>query len=346
VKRRLWTQERLAALLVALTLAPACNNSGTPDKPAEGGVEDLTIVVEADKSRIMQEEQSLQQKRDSVQAETDRLAKERAEVDQKLASLSKKDKKQRDELEAESRRLAEEDKRIRDNAKSFEQERSKLDDDKTKLLERISKMTATKGGLTIEQREQAIAQREKDVAAREKAVAEREKGLGTREGEVTKRLADVSKALDALQAGGGFTKTVVVNQSSPSSAPSGGNATKATAQKAQKAVRTAMDAKGLLSEDLPPTAKEMQQAGNEALENKDFASAQSSFGDLLGVIDSIQINRAFIEAKMQRVRKIAEKKQLSDEGRSLLDEISNAFADGRYDRANRKINQALALISK
>ncbi len=339
--RRQFVRARPVVLGLALGFIFACKGSDEAEESAEGGVEDLTIVVEADKSRILQEEQSLQEKRVGVEQETARLAKERADIEAKLASLSKKDKKQRDELEAQEKKLADEERRIRENTKNFESERAKLDEEKTKLLDRISKLTATKGGMTIEQREAALAQREKDVALREKAVADREGKIAAREGEVGKRLTELASAMQGM--GGTVTKTIVVNNTSAASAPAGG-ATKASAQKVQKQVRGAMDAKGLLGDDLPPTAKELLGAGNEAMENKDYGSAQQSFTDLLGVIESIQINRAFIEGKMQRANKIAQKKQLNDEGKGLLDEISNSAADGRYDRANRKLNQLLALI--
>ena len=132
--------------------------------------QDLTIVVEADKSRILQEEQSLQQKRATFEEERERLAREKSDIEQKLSTLSKKDKRQREELEQQQKRLADEEKKVRERQASFEGEREKLEEEKSKLLERISKMTATRGGLTIEQREQGIAQREKDVAEREARV--------------------------------------------------------------------------------------------------------------------------------------------------------------------------------
>ena len=138
-------------------------------------------------------------------------------------------------------------------------------------------MTATKGGLTIEQREQLIAQREKDVAVREKAVAERERGLAAREGEVTKRLADATRAISDLQSLGGVTKTVVVNQSSSPTTASA-QVTRASVLKLQKQVRSAMDQKGLLMDDLPPAAKDAHKSANEAIENKDYASAHESDG--------------------------------------------------------------------
>jgi hypothetical protein len=334
---RSWHSPVLSLVLVTL---PACGMFGGGSEQTSAPVnEDLTIVVEADKSRILQEEQSLQQKKQSFEQERERLSKERSDVEQKLSSLSKKDKRQREELEAQQKRLADEERRVRERASTFENERQKLEDDKNKLLDRISKMTATKGGLTIEQREQAIAQREKDVAEREHRVAQRE-------AEASNRIAELSKVLAELQASGGLTKTVVVNN--PTVAPSGGGGggNRASALKMQKQVRSGLDSKGLLLDDLPQSARELYKNGNEAFEAKDFDSATQSYSELAGIIDGIQINRAFVEAKMLRINKMSEKKQLDAKGQGLLQEISDASTEGRWDRANKKINQVLALLQK
>lgn len=313
----------------------------------EGGVEDLTIVVEADKSRILQEEQSLQQKRDSVEKEQERLAQERDDVEKKLATLSKKDKKQREELEAEQRRLDEEEQSIRERSRSFESERQKLDEEKTQLLDRISKMTATRGGLTIEQREQLIAQREKTVGEREQALAVREAKVAAREAEASERIAAMTRAMTELQAAGGLARTVV---SSPAPAPTLGapTATRATADKARRLARARMDVKGVLLDDLPPATKAAWQAGNKALDEKDYASALESFGEVERIVEGIAVNADFVKAKMGRVNRDAAAKKTDETMQKqiagLVADVSDAMTDGRYDRANRKINQIVALL--
>lgn len=334
-------------LVLTLGLAPGCG-AKDKDKPADdSGVEDLTIVVEADKSRILQEEQSLATKREGFEKERARLARDRADVEQRLATLSKKDKKQRDELEKEQKRLEEEDRRVRDRAKSFEAERQKLDDDKNKLLERISRMTATKGGLTIEQREQMIAQREKDVSIREKDVAAREARAAGREAEAGRRLEDLTKQIADLQAGGGLgvTKTVVVSGGGGAAATA---ANKVTVDKARRTAKARMDQKGILLEDLPAASRTLWQNAVKAQEEKDYASALESFSEVDAVVAGIVVNGDFVKAKMGRVNRDAAKQ--SDEAaqkqiNGLLAEVSDAMTEGRYDRANRKINQIVALLA-
>ncbi len=340
----------LAALgFVALALAaPACKKDKAAAGQDDSSVQDLTIVVEADKSRILQEEQSLQQKKDSFEKDRERLGKERADIEQKLATLSKKDKRQREELESQQKKLEEEDRRVRERARSFDADRQKLDDEKTKLLDRISKMTATRGGLSIEQREQMIAAREQELATREAKVAEREARAAAREAEASRRLEEFTKALGDIQASGGLgvTKTVVVSSPGGGGAPA---ATRASAEKARKQAKARMDQKGILLDDLPPATKALWQNANKALDEKDYASAAESFAEVDSVTGGIAVNGDFVKAKMGRVNRDAAKK--TDEGSqkqiaALLAEVSDAMTEGRYDRANRKINQIVALLGE
>src|SRR5688572_13344008 len=84
-------------MLGAAILVGGCEEEAAEEQEQ---TEDLTIVVEADKSRILQEEQALSQQREAVESEQDRLKRERQEVEEKLATLSKKDRKTREKLEA------------------------------------------------------------------------------------------------------------------------------------------------------------------------------------------------------------------------------------------------------
>lgn len=339
---------RLIGVGSALCLAAGGCDSIAPE---EEEVEDLTIVVEADKSRILEEEQALANKRSEMESERERLSRERDEVAVKLASLSKKDRKSRDKLEAEQRRLEDEEKNVRERARTFEAERAKLDREKTELLERIATLTKRgTGGLTIEQREAQIARREKDIARREEAVAKREAKLAGRETQANTTLQELSTLLEELKAGGG-TKTVIVNAPSTSSGSGPGAAstvTRAQAQKAQRSLRSRMDAKGILMDDLPPTAKTLLSQGNDFLGNKDFSEAVAAFEEAEGIVEGIPIDQKFLQAKMGRLNRAVKNKQLDEKDtkkvEGLLAEVSNAFADGRYDRANKKANQINALV--
>ena len=257
------------------------------------------------------------------------------------APRSKKDKKARAKLEADESRIADEEKRLRDRFKSFESERDKLEEEKTALLERISKLTQTKGGLTIGQREELIAQREKAVAKREEALAVREKAVAQREKESGKTLQDLQQVLAGLQASGGATRTVIVNSPTPSS-----GASKTSVEKQQKNIKAKMAKKGLLIEDLPPTARELDNSARSATTNKDYDAATESYNNLEAMIDNTVINQAFVKGKFTRLeRDVAGKGKGSDKKMaSLLQEVSALFTEGRWDTANRKINQMYGLL--
>jgi hypothetical protein len=66
--------------------------------------------------------------------------------------------------------------------------------------------------------------------------------------------------------------------------------------------------------------------------------------DLQAAVDSIQVNRDFVSAKFTRVQKLAGKNN-DPQAVKLLQEVSDAMTDGRFDKANKKINLMLALLS-
>lgn len=308
-------------------------------------VEDLTIVVEQDKSRILEEEAELQKRRQSVQAERARLENERVDVARKLASLSKKDRKQRQRLEQAEKQILSEQRKLQQKLSSFEGERDKLAQDKTRLLERIARLTQTKGGLTLAQREELIGERERDVARREAQLARRERAVAEREAEVGVRLTDAERLLSGLKTGVGRG---VPAPGGPSS--SAATASRSSVLKLQRDVRQTMQSKGILTNDLPPSSRPLDGQAAQAIRAKDYASAQQSLTSLQGVLRTIDINQAFVQAKMTRMNKVYQGAVAKlNEGQQkkvlgLLDDVSDSFSDGRYDRANRKINQIYAML--
>ena len=314
-----------------------------------GNVEDVTIVVEADKSRILQEETALKARRQEFETERARVEREREEIAEKLSSISKKDKSQRDKLESAEKELNDQQKRLRDRSESFEGDRAKLEQEKSKLLERIGKMTATRGGLTVEQREEAIARREA-------AVAQREKDVAKREADAARGLTDIRSMMDEVRTGVSAAKAAAAQGAAapqPRSSTAGGEpATKVSVAKQQKTIRSKMDTKGILGEDLPATVRDLDANAGSAVSSKDYASAAEAFSQLSQAVDSIAINHAFVQAKMARINRQFEEKKVGnsiDDSKqkkiqTLLAEASDSFSDGRYDRANKKINQIYGIL--
>jgi hypothetical protein len=339
---------RLGPALLGLTLcvtSVACHKKGDgaaeESGDAAGGVEDVTIRVEADKSRILQEENALKARQHDFETDKARLERERAEIEEKKATVSQADKASREKLEAAERALAEEQKALKEKSDKSEADRAKLEAEKTELLERISKMTQTKGGLTLEQREEAIARRERDVAQRERDVAQRER-------EAARGLADVGKLLEEVRGGVSGLKATALTKAPPSAASA--NATKATVTKVEKGVHARMETKGILLDDLPPTIRDLSNTAAAAANGHDYAAAQDALAQVQQTVDAIAINHAFVQAKMARINRQFEDKKVSvDEAKQkkiqgLLAEASDSFSDGRYDRANKKINQIFGLL--
>ena len=330
----------LAAPLALATLAVGCKDS---EKPGSGNapVEEMSIVVEADKTRILEEEQTLKKERATVEEEQTRLERERAEVSERLASLSKKDKSQRDKLEADQRRLTDEETRLNARLRSFQDDRDKLERDKNVLLEKIGRLEQPKGTQTIQQREETMAKRERDLARREADLAAREKSVAERESEVGKNLRDAQ----SLLSNAGNTRTVVV--AAAPAAVATANPTSASVGALRREVMRKMEYRGLLPDDLPPTARELDQEARSSLKSKDFGGAQEALVKLDKAVDGVVVNSAFVQGKMTRINRTFASTKL-DSGRStqvqkLLSEFGELATDGRWDRANQKANQMVAV---
>ena len=243
--------------------------------------------------------------------------------------------------------MAAQEAKLNEKTRTIDSEHDKLLQEKTRLLDRIGKLAQNQGSLTVTQREEAMAAREQRLAERERQVAEREKAVASREAEVGTRLDEAQKVLSGLQ-----SASTLVRTAAPSAAATGAakEATRQSATKLQQKVRAKMDAKGILADDLPPGERDLEGSGRQAIEGKDYAAATDALMRLEGVVDSIDVNQAFVQAKMTRINKMYQGKMDSlDEARrkkvlGLLEEVSDSFSDGRYDRANKKINQIYTVL--
>jgi hypothetical protein len=296
--------------------------------------EDLTIVVEQDRSRIMEEEKRLASQQEQAERERLRLANERSGIERQLATLSKQDRALRDKLEADQKRVADAEKKLRDDGKRVDTDREKLEKDKNQLLARIGALTQSKGTMTPAEREEAIARREQLVAQREAAVAEREK-------EAAERITQLTAIFTELQKNGGAMRAVPAGASSGASA-----ASRASVSKIQRDIDGVMRAKGILSDDLPASTRAAQTAGNEAFSAKDYATAQLSFKEVYDAVAAQEVGREFVKAKFQRVNQQLAGGPVDKKISALMAEVGEAFSDGRWDRANRKINQIIGLQHK
>ena len=183
-------------------------------------------------------------------------------------------------------------------------------------------------------REAEVANREAAVAQRERALADREKGLIQRDAEMAARWKDTCQASAA---------PVIIQQPAK-----GGNYSKKDVSDLIARARAGMAKKGLLVADLPGPAQSLESEASKALNDNDTSKAYFVASQLVGMVDSIQINRPFIQAKMARVQaQIKSSKQDDATTQQLsgtLSQVIQNFGDGDFNAANKRLNQLVAML--
>ena len=109
-----------------------------------------------------------------------------------------------------------------------------------------------------------------------------------------------------------------------------------------------MNKKGLLVADLPGPAQSLESEASKALNDNDTSKAYFVASQLVGMVDSIQINRPFIQAKMARVQaQIKSSKQddaTTQQLSGILSQVIQNFGDGDFNAANKRLNQLVAML--
>jgi hypothetical protein len=114
-----------------------------------------------------------------------------------------------------------------------------------------------------------------------------------------------------------------------------------------KAVRVAMGKKGFLPGDVPAIDDLLKKA--VAASRSKPAEAEKLAKDAKAAIDAKNVDRAFVLDKLARFNKRYDKSKrpdIADKVEPLARDAASAFAAGRYDDANKKLNQALILVGK
>jgi len=186
----------------------------------------------------------------------------------------------------------------------------------------------------IASREAEVANREATVANRERALADREKGLIQRDAEMAARWKDTCQA---------SSTPVIIQQPAK-----GGNYSKKDVSDLIARARAGMSKKGLLVADLPGPAQSLESEAGKALNDNDTSKAYFVASQLVGMVDSIQINRPFIQAKMARVQaQIKSSKQdeaTTQQLSGILSQVIQNFGDGDFNAANKRLNQLVAML--
>lgn len=320
-----------AISVIALWCPWACERKNAePEK-------DLTIVVEADRSKITQEERALAEKRSLFEQEKEALERERRDLEQSREQAKGVDQVQEKRLLDNERRLAEKERAMREREASLEAERAAIEKQKQALDGKGGAAAGSPGG-EIVQRERGLAERERGLAQREGLLAQREKSLAEREAELARREAAFLK----LQ-----------GQPVRASAPVGGGGPAVTRQTVDKAMKDAlarMRQKGLLWADLPAEVSGAQSQVTRALKKGEIARAADLVEQLDAAVNSIQVDADFIDRKFKWLNELKRTRPPAaadaETVKTLLRRVTQLVGDGQFAAANQELNRIHALLSR
>lgn len=311
----------------------------------------LTIVVEADKTRLAEQEAALAERSKSIEAENEKLKAlyEKVEAAQgekggagdpqtaELAKLAMNLVKQRQEMDAQQKAM------IKEQAdlihKVTETGKLPVAAPATPVTPAAAPANAAVAELTkmtgqVAGRERELASREKSLAEREASLAEREKSLAQREAALATRdsaCASAAAAAPHPKKGGGAQGLA-----------------RGEVEKAYKDLLNAMAAKGILASDLPPAKqKALKDAAN--FSKGELAASQDAIEQVASAVNAIAIDGPFVSEKTNRVsalQRASKNAKAKEEVSRLLGEVTRAYSDGRYAEANRGLNNIVHALEK
>ena len=340
-----WFRHPLVAALLTAALAPACDGekAGAPDE--------LTIVVRADKYELELHEKDLAQREASLRAEKDKLDQQIAALSKNLdaagKTLSAADLAERRRFEEDLARARAAQQETSARFDTLKAEKSEVGALKTAIdpspsRAQTSALAAREAAVAVREarlaeveqtagrklagadaeakkREQAVAAREQEVAAREQALLAREQELAKAaagKGDVRVTLRDVPRA-------------------------------QAIEQK-HKRLLDDLEARGILVADLPTEDQPLNAEIWAARRLGDFARAADLLAELGKALKSLKVDQNFVEAKMIRLQAVRAQAKLAEAQKrdveKLLHDVTAAYSDGRYERANRGLNQIARIL--
>jgi hypothetical protein len=278
------------------------------------------VIEEHGRLYAIKAQQELVQRRDALLARRDKLETERRQVVEEIRKTeasggdTKTLAKQRDDLTAQ----------IDGQSAELGQMSDKLSSLSTKL----------DSAADLAGREDKLAQREGRVASREAQLGDRERTLAAREERLAQREKETCSVAPPM-----------IIQAAPRA---DGKYGKADVQPLLARARAAMSKKGVLLGDLPVPAQGLEGESTRAMADGDWGKAYFAAAQLVATIDSIKIDRAFIQAKMTRLSgqvtatrpEDATNKQLQ----GILSDVMQRYSDGNFAAANQRLNQLAALL--
>ncbi len=320
-------------LIVGLVVM-VCGWGMACDLKGDKAQEDLTIVVEADRSKLTEQEKQLSARLDEFEKERERMRAEREDLMKAKEQIKDKDADQAKRIKEKELRLWSKERSMWKRESALDKEKKKLDNNKTSLLS----MPVSRAGI-----ESSMPGREADMASRESSLAGREKELSRREARVAEREA----ALAVREKGLANPRIITVPQPISGS----GRVSKKVAKRAYRRALKAMSGKGILSQDLPPELQGVKADIKKALNKKDYRSVRDLSEQLRAALSAMVVDEGFIKRKFANLNSLSRKNPPKDSTKkkkvkSLLRTATQLVADGQFKKANRSLNRIYSLLRR
>jgi hypothetical protein len=211
----------------------------------------------------------------------------------------------------------------------------------TELIAKVDSISAVGDSKALlASREASLAQREADLARRESELAKRQNGGGTAGGDVDAKLLNQMAALSEKCGQPGATTVIAAPP------PPGASYTKVEVTAVMGRARAVMSQKGLMNSDL--TDPGLDAEVSKSMASGEWSKAYFAANQLLKAVESIKVNRQFVQQKAARLsRRVASSKPTDAVNKQIvsgLEEVTSRFNDGALDVANRKLNELFSLL--
>ena len=293
------------------------------------GCKDKAAAPKADPAAV----QAAAQAEADLLARRDSLLKNRDELGEKKAALEKQITDARSsggdtaELESQLRELHSQQSANRDEMiQLLTQTNERLTTELAAL--RTSSTGGGGGGASGAEMAQVVAQ----LQRRDAQLAEMEKRLATVVGALADIRGDIQKQAESCASSGGTT----IVQAAP--LPRGSKYSKSDIEKLLGKARASMQKRGILASDLPSQVSGLQKEATDSIGEGDFNAAYVAAKTLEQTVEAIRVDRGFIADKINRMSKRMKGKTLSGEAEQAFKDATDAYTNGKFDAANRKLN--------
>lgn len=303
------SQSRHLSVALVLTLSIAAAGCKEQTQPDPAALRAQQALI-ARRNALLESRKLLQEKRKQIQEDLSKAAASGGDT----AVIQRKLEDTDSELEQQNDQLAEE----------FQALSSKLD----------SIAVATDQTADVAVREAGIGTREKSVGQREERLATRERDLADRERALAVRERDTCSV----------AAPVIVQ-----TAPRGISYSRKEIETQLSRARTNMAKRGLRTTDLPSFAVGLEREATKGMTDNDLGKAYLAASQLAATVDSVKIDRAFIETKIGRLqRQIASNGKIDEKTNkdlgSGIAEVMQKWGDGDFAKANAKLNQLYGIL--